>query len=174
MPKLNRARHPVDKSSVRWWDAEWVGSEGWIELLQARGATCVASPTSKRGVRGSRGWLQASILGFSQSCEERDSLGSKARCDHAGHNIPADCSLGTGSTCLSFGRVNHQEQHTVWNENVGRNVANVVVQEREPWPDRTIHEIIVVEKGWSSAGSLTSDFGVISSLIDQVWYISNT
>lgn len=52
--------------------------------MQARGATCVAFPAVERGERFG-GWLQASILGFSQSCEERDSLGSKARCDRGGH-----------------------------------------------------------------------------------------
>lgn len=90
MPELNRARHPVDKSSVRWRDAERVvgglpvgGRRGWRAFASSwrhlRGL-----PTVERGA-GLEGWLQASILGLSQSCEERDSPGSEARCDRAGH-----------------------------------------------------------------------------------------
>lgn len=119
MQEFNRARHPVDKSSVRWWDVEMV--EGWGELLQARGATCVASPAVERGERFG-GWLQASILGFSQSCEERDSLGSKARFDRAGHpsrrTVPFS---GQAPPVYPFHRVNQKKkkkrkERTVWNE----------------------------------------------------------
>lgn len=116
MQELNRARHPVDKSSVRWWwDVEMV--EGWGELLQARGATCVAFPAVERGERFG-GWLQASILGFSQSCEERDSLGSKARCDRGGHpsrrTVPSEQAPPVYRSVVWPAK--EKKKRTVWNK----------------------------------------------------------
>lgn len=144
MQELNRARHPVDKSSVRWWwDVEMV--EGWGELLQARGATCVAFPAVERGERFG-GWLQASILGFSQSCEERDSLGSKARCDRGGHpsrrTVPSEQAPPVYRSVVWPAKEKKSAPCETKRE---RNVGGVD-QKGESWADRTIHEIIVVKE----------------------------
>lgn len=97
--------------------------------MQARGATCVASPAVERGERFG-GWLQASILGFSQSCEERDSLGSKARFDRAGHpsrrTVPFS---GQAPPVYPFHRVNQKkkrkEKSAPCETKRGRNVGSV-------------------------------------------------
>lgn len=58
----------------------------------------------------------------------------------------ADCSLGTGSTCLSFRRVPAKEKKSAPCETKRERNVGGVDQKGESWADRTIHEIIVVKE----------------------------
>lgn len=120
MQELNRARHPVDKSSVRWWwDVEGGRGVRW------------AFASSWRHLRGlPSGWKRWEVWGLVlASLDSRlQSVVRGARLARVEGSLAtvlvspfsANCSLGTGSTCLSFRRVNQQKEkkkkRTVWNK----------------------------------------------------------
>lgn len=116
MQELNRARHPVDKSSVRWW---WDVEDG-------RGVRW-AFASSWRHLRGlPSGWKGWEVWGLVASLDSRlQSVVRGARLARVEGSLrpwwslfSAHCSLGTGSTCLSFRRVTskRKKKRTVWNK----------------------------------------------------------